>query len=113
MLGYDSCEEAVVRDLYKRSDLGTHAGGFTADVEAHGAVVLSITLVNTSAAHEAWRPWDGISATAGGPLRRGRRRAARRGRKAARAGLLAGRTVGDLQEAQPGGVIAEHHASEK
>jgi alpha-galactosidase len=26
MLGYVGCEDAVVRDLYKRSDLGTHAG---------------------------------------------------------------------------------------
>ena len=26
MLGFNSCEDAVVRDLYKRADLGTHAG---------------------------------------------------------------------------------------
>ena len=26
MLGYVGCEDAVVRNLYKRSDLGTHAG---------------------------------------------------------------------------------------
>ena len=92
------------------------AGGFTADVEAHGAVVLSITLVNTSAAHEAWRPWDGGSATAGGPLRRGRRRskrAVRRSRKAAQSELLAGKNAARLQGSLPKGVIDEHVISEE
>lgn len=89
------------------------AGGFTANVEAHGAVVLSITPVNASAAHEAWRPWDGISATAGGPLRSGRRRAARRGRKAALSELLAGRNAAELRGSHPNGVAVEHVTSEK
>lgn len=88
-------------------------GGFTADVEAHGAVVLSITLVNTSAAHEAWRPWDGGSATAGGPIRIGRRRAARRGRKGARANVVAGRAGGDMRRRQSRGTITQPMSSEK
>jgi hypothetical protein len=76
-------------------------------------VVLSITPVNASAAHEAWRPWDGISATAGGPLRRGRKRskrAARRGRKASRANVQAGRNAENLRGSQP---VDEHVTREE
>jgi hypothetical protein len=79
-------------------------------------VVLSITPVNASAAHEAWRPWNGISATAGGPLRSGRRRsrrAARRGRKAARSELLAGRNAAKVRGPHPKGIVVEHMTSKK
>lgn len=64
MLGYDDGEKAAVRDLFMRSDLGTHSGAFTAAVEAHNVLMLRITPLKPDANHEQWRPWHGSSATA-------------------------------------------------
>jgi alpha-galactosidase len=56
-VGLSDEEDAMVRDLYARQDLGTYRGLFSAGVPLHGVLALKVTPASPKAHHIEWRPW--------------------------------------------------------
>lgn len=50
--------QATVRDLYAEKDIGRYAEHFTALVEPHGVVAVTITPANVLPYFDQWRPWE-------------------------------------------------------
>jgi len=59
-LGYPADAQVLVRDLYRRADLGFVNGSLTAEVPLHGVVALRVTPTDPAVAKAAmdWRPWN-------------------------------------------------------
>ena len=50
--------QATVRDLYAKKDLGLFTHNFTAVVPYHGVMALKLTPSKYVANFDEWRPWD-------------------------------------------------------
>lgn len=55
--------QATVRNLYEEKDLGTFADFFSAPVEPHGVLAISITPDNILPYFDKWRPWQSAENT--------------------------------------------------
>eukprot|EP01114_Cavostelium_apophysatum_P003218 TRINITY_DN129_c0_g2_i1.p1 TRINITY_DN129_c0_g2~~TRINITY_DN129_c0_g2_i1.p1 ORF type:complete len:411 (+),score=76.18 TRINITY_DN129_c0_g2_i1:2-1234(+) len=61
MLGFDDSTNAVVRDLYARTDIGTFNGTFSFSVAPHDCFAGKITPTKMKPSYVNWRPISGVT----------------------------------------------------